>query len=222
MRITGFITEYNPLHNGHLYHIRRSKECTGADYTIALMSGSHVQRGEPAIFDKYVRTEMALRAGVDLVLELPTAFSTASAMEFASYGIALFSALGAVDTIVFGSECGSIEPLQKAAVLLSEESPDYRERLRTLLKEGKTYPLARAEALGDVSLQPFLLSPNNILGIEYLRAAIRMHSPLHFETIARIGSGYHDTQLPGQEAFSSASALRQILKENPFMANAAC
>lgn len=215
MKITGFITEYNPLHNGHFYHIRKSREITGADYTIALMSGSHVQRGEPAVFDKYVRTQMALRAGVDLVLEMPAAFSTASAMEFASYGIALFTALGAVDTIVFGSECGSIEPLQTAAALLSEETPVYRERLQTLLKEGKTYPTARAEALGDASLQPLLLSPNNILGIEYLRAANRLHSPLCFETISRQGSGYHEVMLPENEEFSSASALRQVLKEHP-------
>ena len=215
MKITGFITEYNPLHNGHLYHILKSREMTGADYTIALMSGSHVQRGEPAVFDKYVRTQMALQAGVDLVLEMPAAFSTASAMEFASYGIALFTALGTVDTVVFGSECGSIKPLQAAADLLSEETPAYRERLQALLKEGKTYPTARAEALGDASLQPLLLSPNNILGIEYLRAANRLHSPLHFETIARQGSGYHETLIPENRDFSSASALRQALKEQP-------
>lgn len=129
MKITGFITEYNPFHNGHLYHMEQAKQLTGADYTVALMSGSHVQRGEPAVFDKYTRTKMALSAGVDLVLELPAAFSTASAMEFASYGISLFTALGAVDSVVFGSECGSLAPLQAAAELLSEETPEFRSAL---------------------------------------------------------------------------------------------
>ena len=103
MKIIGFITEYNPFHNGHLYHMERSKELTGADFCVALMSGSFVQRGEPAVFDKYVRTEMALRAGADLVLELPVAFSTASAMEFASFGVALLTALTSVVCLCFGS-----------------------------------------------------------------------------------------------------------------------
>ena len=116
MQITGLITEYNPFHNGHAYHIQAAKQTAGADYCVALMSGSFVQRGEPAVFDKYERALMALRAGADLVLELPFPFSTASAREFAAFGVALFSALG-VDSLVFGSECGRIEPLSQLAAL---------------------------------------------------------------------------------------------------------
>ena len=213
MKITGFITEYNPFHNGHLYHMEQAKQLTGADYTVALMSGSHVQRGEPAVFDKYTRTKMALSAGVDLVLELPAAFSTASAMEFASYGISLFTALGAVDSVVFGSECGSLAPLQAAAELLSEETPEFRSALQQYIKSGMTYPQARAAALDGHDLGQLLLSPNNILGIEYLRAARLLHSPLAFHTIRREGSSYHENTLSADNAFPSASALRQELKK---------
>lgn len=225
MRITGFITEYNPFHNGHLYHMEQAKLLTGADYTVALMSGSHVQRGEPAVFDKYVRTKMALLSGVDLVLEMPAAFSTASAMEFASYGVALFTALGAVGSLVFGSECGRLEPLKTAAELLSEETPEFRSALQNYVKSGMTYPQARAAALLDVlrtdnewaleekELEQLLLSPNNILGIEYLRAAHTLHSPLEFHTIRREGSGYHENTLSEHHSYPSASALRQELKK---------
>lgn len=237
MKITGFITEYNPFHNGHLYHMEQAKQLTGADYTVALMSGSHVQRGEPAVFDKYTRTKMALSAGVDLVLELPAAFSTASAMEFASYGISLFTALGAVDSVVFGSECGSLAPLQAAAKLLSEEAPEFRAALQQYIKSGMTYPQARAAALSQTAapkntagleqtvmpesaaaldrqeLEALLSSPNNILGIEYLRAAQRLKSHLSFYTVRREGSHYHENCILADSNFPSASALRQELKK---------
>lgn len=218
MRITALITEYNPFHNGHLYHIQQAKKQTAADYIIALMSGSHVQRGEPAVFDKYTRTRMALSSGADLVLEMPAAFSTASAREFASYSIALFTALGAVDSVVFGSECGNLPLLKKTADLLSEETEEFQAALQTLLKAGLTYPQARAAALEDETIKELLLSPNNILGIEYLKAARMQHSPLHLDTIRRIGSAYHETSLqtPSEEEtllFPSASALREALKK---------
>ena len=147
MNVIGFITEYNPFHNGHLYHLERSKELTGADFCVALMSGSFVQRGEPAVFDKYARAAMALRAGVDLVLELPVAFSTASAMEFASFGVALFTALGGVDCLCFGSECGSLDPLARAAGLMERETPEFKELLLEGLKQGMSYPTSRSRAL---------------------------------------------------------------------------
>ena len=143
MKIVGLITEYNPFHAGHLYHMQQARELTGADYCVVLMSGSFVQRGEPAIFDKYRRTKAALLAGADLVLEMPAAFSTASAHEFAAYGVALLSAIG-VDAVVFGSECGQIEFLKQAASALNHESAEFQERLRKGLKAGLTYPQARA------------------------------------------------------------------------------
>lgn len=235
MKIVGLITEYNPFHAGHLYHMQQARELTGADYCVVLMSGSFVQRGEPAIFDKYLRTKTALLAGADLVLEIPTAFSTASAHEFAAYGVALLSAIG-VDAVVFGSECGQIEILKQAAYALNHESAEFQERLRKELKAGLTYPQARAKALGETqaggtrveNVEDFhantdvsnshiwssiLNSPNNILGIEYLRAAEDLHSPMEFYTISREGSGYHEDTLADAN-FPSASAIRGIIRNS--------
>lgn len=213
MKIVGLITEYNPFHAGHLYHMQRARELTGADYCVVLMSGSFVQRGEPAIFDKYRRTRAALLAGADLVLEMPTAFSTASAHEFAAYGVALLSAIG-VDAVVFGSECGQIEILKQAAYALNHESAEFQERLRKGLKAGLTYPQARAKALEmEDTWASVLTSPNNILGIEYLRAAEDLHSPMEFYTISRKGSGYHEDAL-SEAKFPSASAIRGIVRKS--------
>ena len=213
MKIVGLITEYNPFHAGHLYHMQRARELTGADYCVVLMSGSFVQRGEPAIFDKYRRTKAALLAGADLVLEMPVAFSTASAHEFAAYGVALLSAIG-VDAVVFGSECGQIETLKQAAYALNHESAEFRERLQKGLKAGLTYPQARAKALEmEDTWASVLSSPNNILGIEYLRAAEDLHSPMEFYTISREGSGYHEDTLADAN-FPSASAIRGIIRNS--------
>lgn len=213
MKIVGLITEYNPFHAGHLYHMQQARELTGADYCVVLMSGSFVQRGEPAIFDKYLRTKTALLAGADLVLEIPAAFSTASAHEFAAYGVALLSAIG-VDAVVFGSECGQIEILKQAAYALNHESTEFQERLRKGLKAGLTYPQARAKALEmEDTWASVLTSPNNILGIEYLRAAEDLHSPMEFYTISRKGSGYHEDTLADAN-FPSASAIRGIIRNS--------
>lgn len=213
MKIVGLITEYNPFHAGHLYHMQQARELTGADYCVVLMSGSFVQRGEPAIFDKYRRTKAALLAGADLVLEMPVAFSTASAHEFAAYGVALLSAIG-VDAVVFGSECGQIEFLKQAASALNHESAEFQERLRKGLKAGLTYPQARAKALEMEDTRASVLSsPNNILGIEYLRAAEDLHSPMEFYTISRKGSGYHEDTLADAN-FPSASAIRGIIRNS--------
>ena len=213
MKIVGLITEYNPFHAGHLYHMQQARELTGADYCVVLMSGSFVQRGEPAIFDKYRRTKAALLAGADLVLEMPAAFSTASAHEFAAYGVALLSAIG-VDAVVFGSECGQIEILKQAAYALNHESAEFQERLRKGLKAGLTYPQARAKALEmEDTWASVLTSPNNILGIEYLRAAEDLHSPMEFYTISRKGSGYHEDTLADAN-FPSASAIRGIVRKS--------
>ena len=213
MKIVGLITEYNPFHAGHLYHMQQARELTGADYCVVLMSGSFVQRGEPAIFDKDLRTKTALLAGADLVLEIPAAFSTASAHEFAAYGVALLSAIG-VDAVVFGSECGQIEILKQAAYALNHESAEFRERLQKGLKAGLTYPQARAKALEmEDTWASVLSSPNNILGIEYLRAAEDLHSPMEFYTISRKGSGYHEDTLADAN-FPSASAIRGIIRNS--------
>lgn len=212
MHVTGLITEYNPFHNGHLFHLKKARETTGADYTAVVMSGSFVQRGAPAVFDKYSRTRAALLSGADLVFEMPAPFSTASAREFASYAVALFTALGAVDSICFGSECGEIEPILRAARLLNEESESFKKRLQDFLKEGKTFPEARSSALAEEGAEEakLLSSPNNILGVEYCQAVLRQRSPLSCFTIKREGKGYHDPSLDG--VLGSALAVRQALQ----------
>lgn len=213
MHVTGLITEYNPFHNGHLFHLKKAKETAGADYTAVVMSGSFVQRGAPAVFDKYSRARAALICGADLVLEMPAPFSTASAREFASYAVALFTALGAVDSICFGSESGQIEPILQAARLLNEESEAFKNRLQDFLKAGKTFPEARSAALAAEGQEAaeLLSTPNNILGVEYCQAVLRQHSPLTCFTIKREGNGYHDPSLKGE--LGSALAVRQALQD---------
>lgn len=136
MNITGIIAEYNPFHGGHCFHIEEAKKKTNADYCIVVMSGDFVQRGEPAVFDKYLRTKMALMGGADLVIELPSVFAVSSAEDFAACGVNLLSRLGAVTHLCFGSEDGNLEGIQAAAKILSDESPDFSARLREGLKLG--------------------------------------------------------------------------------------
>lgn len=210
MKIVGLITEYNPFHNGHLYHMEKSKADSGADFCVVLMSGSFVQRGAPAIYDKYVRAAMALNSGADLVLEMPVSFSSASAREFAAYGVSLLSALGVVDTISFGSECGNLSELHKIAEILTEEPKEYAQALRQHVREGMTFPEARTQALSSYispESHDILRSPNNILGIEYCRAALELNSSVSLHTIIRKGNGYHD--ISTDSSLSSATAIRR-------------
>ncbi|MCI8659413.1 MAG: nucleotidyltransferase family protein [Lachnospiraceae bacterium] len=222
MKTIGIIAEYNPFHNGHLHQLHMLRSLTGADYVITAISGDFVQRGKPAIYDKYTRTRMALLAGVDLVLELPVCFATGSAMDFASCGVALFDRLGIVDWLGFGSESGDCDLLFKAAYLLEKDPEEFAQTLQTLLRQGLSFPQARATAfrqylsrtepdLGDVT--SLISSPNNILGIEYLRALIRRGSSIKPVTIRRIGQDYHGTDPVGRDTAASASAIRKAIRE---------
>ncbi|MGN0158093.1 MAG: nucleotidyltransferase [Brotaphodocola sp.] len=231
MKTVGIIAEYNPLHNGHRYQLQKARQMTDADFVIVVMSGDFVQRGEPAIYDKYTRTRMALNAGADLVLEIPSCFAVGSAEDFASCTVSLLSRLGVIDALCFGSECGDTAPLIYAAKILAEEPPEYKELLKIKLADGKSFPLARTEALmtlisqnepsADFDIQSsrinwktLLSSPNNILGMEYCKALIRQHSKIQPITIRRRGAGYHDLDLSSDEsAFASASAIRKALQE---------
>lgn len=217
----GIIAEYNPFHNGHAYQIRKAKELSGATYCIVAMSGDFVQRGAPAIFNKHTRTQMALLAGADLVLEMPPYFAVSSAEDFAACGVAMLDRLGVVTHLCFGSECGAIEPLQQAAELLFEEPAVLSAYLRDYVKQGFTYPQAREQAVlqylrttGDISgaesLGEYLSAPNNILGIEYCKALLRRNSSMIPITVKRQGHGYHDTSL--DQDFGSATAIRQELQ----------
>lgn len=219
MSIVGIIAEYNPFHNGHLYHIETAKKITNADHVIVVMSGNYVQRGTPAVIDKYNRTKMALQAGADIVIELPVIFSTASAEFFASGGVSILNALGCVDYLCFGSECGDTASLSFIAELLINESTEFKNFLKQYLKQGLSYPAARWKAVKDCFLnQAFsdtelLKSPNNILGIEYIKALNILSSPIQPVTVSRKETNYHDTQIHG--TLCSASALRmQYNKSN--------
>ena len=213
MKIVGLITEYNPFHNGHLYHMQKAKEITGADSLIAVMSGNYVQRGAPAIMPKHLRAEVALEAGIPLVLELPVCYASGSAEYFADGAISLFEKLGCIDSICFGSECGDYYLLEKVAHVTADEPEAYKQTLQDALKQGLSFPLARQAALKayfqDPSLDDILEQPNNILGIEYIKALYLRKSPIGAYTIRRKISGYHDKELsPG---YSSASAIRRLL-----------
>lgn len=213
MKIVGLITEYNPFHNGHLYHMEKTKEVTGADAVLAVMSGNYVQRGAPALMPKHLRAEVALEAGVPLVIELPVCYACGSAEYFAEGAISLLEGLGCVDAICFGSECGDLALLKEVAHILAEEPEGYRLLLQEELKQGHSFPRARQNALhrytGNDAIAQVLEEPNNILGIEYIKAIQKRGSNMEVYTIQRKVSGYHDQTLA--ENYSSASAIRRLL-----------
>lgn len=216
MRVNGIIAEYNPFHNGHRYQLTSAKEQTGTDYTIIVMSGNFMQRGTPALLDKYKRTEMALLNGADLVLELPAYYAASSAEYFATGAVTLFDKLGIVNHLCFGSECGDTAILKRISQLLLEEPAEYAELLRDYLREGMSYPTARTTALiqYDPSLSEYrdvFSSPNNILGIEYIKALLRRNSKITPVTTLRVGADYHDVRLGLNQ--SSARAIRHAIYE---------
>lgn len=208
MKTVGLITEYNPFHNGHAYHIEKAKMLTGADRVIVVMSGDFVQRGAPAVMPKHLRAKSALLSGASLIIELPVCFATGSAEYFAQGSISLLNQLGCIDSICFGSECGDLHLLKEIAQILADEPIEYQTALKQALKEGASFPAARQKALNIYSdkYSEILASPNNILGIEYLKALAKIHSKMEPFTIKRIGAGYHDMDIDGQ--FSSATAIR--------------
>lgn len=213
MRVVGIIAEYNPLHNGHIYHMEQAKARAGANYCVVAMSGSFVQRGEAACTDKYTRAEWALKAGADIVFELPSVFAVASAERFALGGVRILAGTGVVTDLAFGCEATDLNTLVQLADVISAEPPAYREALKAHLAEGKSYPRARAEALYDYGVPEEMLEaiaqPNNILAIEYLHA-LRVNAPeITPLPITRVGSAYHSATLSGE--FSSATAIRKAL-----------
>lgn len=214
MKTVGIIAEYNPFHNGHAYHIAKAKEVTGADYCIVVMSGCFVQRGAPAIADKYLRAEAALLNGADLVLELPVYYALGSAEYFASGAVALLDKLGITDALCFGSECGDTSLLSEFARELLNENDIFKEVLSTQLKSGATYPNARNTALQACAPHlsahmNVLMTPNNILGIEYCKALYRRNSKIQPYTFSRAGASYHDASL--SSSYCSALAIREAI-----------
>ena len=211
-KTAAIIAEYNPFHNGHLYHIERTKECCGAEYVVVIMSGNFVQRGDCAMADKFSRTRMAIAGGADLVLELPLPFACAGAEKFASGGVGIADALGCVDVLSFGTECGSTALLQKAAVAVSDEA--IKPVLDQMLSEGKSFATARTEAVRQVygdDTAEILCMPNNTLAVEYIRALNSLHSTVTPVGIPREGAAHDSDYLSGDIA--SATAVRRMISE---------
>lgn len=220
MNITGLIVEYNPFHLGHSYHLHKAKELIKPDGVICVMSGNFIQRGEPAMFDKWARAKMALLGGADLVIELPVIYAMASAEFFAYAGVAILNATGVTESICFGSENGNIEELKSIAKLLTDEPEEYRELLKKFLAEGISYPSAREKALTGYfnqsgeelnNISQAISGANNILGIEYLKALIKLKSSIKPLTVKRMGNNYNDTNI--SDGFSSATSIREHIRQ---------
>ena len=215
--VVAIIGEYNPFHNGHKYHLQKTKELTNADYVIAIVSGSFVQRGNVSLIDKWSKADMALSNGVDLVIELPTVYSISSAENFAYGAIKILNSLKVVDTLSFGSESCDLDVLEKIADILIEEPPEFKTLLEHELSKGVSFPKARENALlmylNDIRKYANILSsPNNILAIEYLKALKRTKSKIKPVAVKRINVGYND--LEAKNNFASATAIRQKIIDN--------
>lgn len=212
MKAVGLVTEYNPFHNGHLYHLNKAMELTGADISVAVMSGDFVQRGELAVLDKYTRTSMALNSGVNLVIELPVDYAVSSAESFAAGALKVLNYIKA-DSIAFGSESGNIERLSKLAHILCDNEDTLYKEISKYTANGISYAAARqkvVEKLTDKDTAAMLTSSNNILAVEYLKAIIKNNYAIKPYTVQRQGDSYNDTDIRSE--YASATALRENLK----------
>ena len=218
MNVTGIITEYNPFHLGHLHHLKECKKNTNCNGVICVMSGNFVQRGMPAIVDKWERAKIAVKNGVDLVVELPLIFSISSAETFAYGAVALLEKTKIVNNLYFGSEHGNVLDLNKIASVIIKEPIEYKNTLKKELAKGVPYHYARLTSLknyfNDINLEEIISSSNNILGIEYLKALIRLNSPIKPYTLKRIGSNYNDENITS--LYASATSIRKTLSFNDF------
>lgn len=218
-KVLGIIAEYNPFHNGHLYHLQKAIDSVEPDFTIAVMSGNFTQRGEPAIIDKWARTQMALENGIHLVLELPALYASQTAEIFASGAVQLLHKTGLVTHIAFGSEHNNLYELDLAAGILVDEPAEFQTLLRSNLQKGLSFPLARMRAMqeyfSDTNLVETLLpevidnifsGSNSILALEYLKALKTLKSPMTPVIIPRVGASYNNPDLEG--LFPSATAIR--------------
>lgn len=216
-RVLGIVAEYNPFHNGHLYHLEKSKKDTESDYTVAIMSGNFTQRGSTSLIDKWSKSQAAISNGIDLVIELPVLYATSSAENFAEGAIKILDSLCIVDYISFGAETADIETLDKCADVLYQEPPKYKTLLSHELSKGLSFPKARENALmmylNDIRrFANVLSSPNNILGIEYLKAMKKLKSNLQPYSVARFEVGYNDLNFT--KNIASSTAIRSMIKNN--------
>ena len=217
MNISGIIAEYNPFHNGHKYQIDKLKESTNSDGIIAVMSGNFIQRGLPALFDKWTRTKMALQNGVDLVIELPVYYSVSSAEYFATGGVGILNSLGIVSNICFGANTEDLDTLKRIANVLFLEPEGFKKLLQSELKRGASFPVARSNALKNFLKKEYdakyiadiLLDSNNILAIEYLKALQYLNSNINPIAIKRKGGSYNSLEI--NDNICSATAIREML-----------
>lgn len=208
MKATGIVVEYNPFHNGHKYHLQKTKELNPNNIIIAVMSGDFVQRGEPSIIDRWTKTKMALANGVDLVIELPVFYSSQSAEIFAKGAVGILEELKC-ESMVFGSESGKIDELKRISTL--QESEEFKIKLKERLKSGDSYPTAHSSTMKEI-LGESELNSNDILGLEYIKAIRYWKSSIIPMTLKREKVGYHDTNIVGD--FASATKIREHLKKN--------
>ena len=216
MQAVGIVVEYNPFHNGHFHHVNEAKRVTEAQVTIAVMSGQFLQRGEPALVDKWHRTKMALASGVDIVIELPYAFSTAQANQFAAGAVHLLDAMQC-DYLAFGSEQGSIEPFLNSFHLINDHRNAYDASIKEAVRSGMSYPQALHAAYEQLKQQApnsyiDLAQPNNILGFHYVEAIEQLNSSMKPITIQRIEAGYYD-DIDTKSHIASATGIRKALFE---------
>ena len=213
--ILGIVSEYNPFHNGHLHHLEVSKQITKTDFSVVVMSGNFVQRGDTSLINKWVKTEMALKAGIDLVIELPTVYAISSAENFADGAIKILNSLGVVDFVSFGSEIGEITPLNDIANILYREPKEFSSLITAQLKSGLSFPRAREIAINQFfgtskKYSEILNNPNNILGIEYLKSLKKHRSHIRPLTIKRDYSDYNSTKI--KKGIASATAIRTMIE----------
>lgn len=216
MKAAGIVVEYNPFHNGHEYHLRQSKEKSGADVLVAVMSGYFLQRGEPALVSKWTRTKMALQAGADLVIELPYAFSTQKAETFANGAISILDGVG-VSEVCFGSEAGTIDSFHTLVSFMEEQQSTFKKEIKHFLAEGNSYPKASALAFNELTANQDILDlsqPNNILGFHYIKAIHEQKSSMKASTIQRKSANYHDETFADHTYASATSIRKSIIGES--------
>lgn len=217
MNIVGIIAEYNPMHNGHIYHIKKAKELSNADYCIVIMSGSFTEQGNVATLDKFTRAKLAIENGADLVIELPTIYSTASAEIFAKGAVDILNSLGCITHIAFGAETNDLDALKHIATTCVEKQDEILLKTKEYFKSGITAASARDHALKDI-LDDYLYNmislPNNILGIEYLKALLALNSQIKPILINRQAASHQEQKINNTAIYASSTAIREVLMDN--------
>lgn len=216
MKVVGIIAEYNPIHNGHLYHLKKSKEITNSDYTVVIMSGNFTQNGNIAIYDKFTRAKLAIKYGADLVIELPTIYANSSAQYFAFGAVNILNSLNIIDSICFGSECENIDLLQDVSKIIIEKDEEIWQYLSNNLKNGISFAKAREKSLSKYLSNEqveILKGSNNILGLEYINNLKLLNSNIKPFAIKRESSDFNEIILNNNtNNFTSATSIRSTIK----------